>query len=64
MTEPCINEIERVIRSAAQSGEILVVTSAARSIAAQCGGSPKLIAEALTESGIRAGLTMQFGKVE
>lgn len=61
MSETCMAEIERTIRRAAEDGDILIVAMAAKKIAALCGGSPKPIAEALTQAGIRAGVTMQFG---
>lgn len=64
MSDPCIAEVERTIRHAAESGDILIVAMAAKTIAALCGGSPKPIAEALTQAGIRAGVTMQFGSPE
>ena len=62
MSENCITEIEKAVLHAAQSGETLFVALAAKSIAALCGGSAAQIAEALTQAGIRAGVTMQFGR--
>jgi hypothetical protein len=62
MPEQCIKEVERTIASAAASGETLFVAVVAKNIAARCGGSAEQIAEALTEAGIKAGLTMQFGR--
>ena len=62
MSETCISEIEKAVLHAAQSGEILFVAAKARAIAALCGGSAQQIAEELTQAGIRAGVTMQFGR--
>lgn len=62
MPETCMNEIENAVRHAAQSGDILFVATTAKSIAALCGESAKLIAEELTRAGIHAGVTMQFGR--
>ena len=62
MSETCIDAIENAVRHAAQSGETLFVALKARSIAALCGGSAHEIAEELTQAGIRAGVTMQFGR--
>jgi hypothetical protein len=64
MSDPCTNAIETAVRRAAQSGDILIVAHAAKTIASACGGSPSEIAEALTQAGIRAGVTMQFGAPE
>jgi hypothetical protein len=64
MTEHCTREIERTIQSAAASGEMLLVASVARAIAGRCGGSVEQIADALTNAGIKAGLTMQFGRTD
>jgi hypothetical protein len=64
LPENCIEEIERAIQSAAASGETLFVAYAAKTIADRCGGLADQIAEALTQAGIKAGLTMQFGKPE
>jgi len=61
MPEQCIKEVERTIASATASGETLFVAVTARNIAARCGGPAEQIAEALTQAGIKAGLTMQFG---
>ncbi len=61
MPEICAGEIDNAVRKAASTGEILLVPFVAKAIAANCGGSPRLIAEALTQAGIRAGVTMQFG---
>jgi len=57
-------EIARRIRQAAETGETLFVATAAKEIAGRSGGSPREIARHLTEAGIRAGLTMQFGTPE
>ena len=62
MPENCLSEIEKAVLHAARSGDILFVALAAKSIAALCGGSASQIAEALTQAGIRAGITMQFGR--
>lgn len=64
MSDTCMGEIEKTIRHAAQSGETLFVALTAKAIAALCGGSPQQIAEELTQAGIRAGVTMQFGRPE
>jgi hypothetical protein len=64
MSDNCRSEIEKTVGYAAESGETLFVALAAKAIAAQCGGSPALIAEELTRAGIRAGVTMQFGRPE
>jgi hypothetical protein len=64
MSNPSTAEIEKAVRLAAETGEILDVALVAKAIAARCGGSPKLIAEQLTEAGIKAGVTMQFGTPE
>lgn len=64
MSDPCNEEIQKTIRRAAESGDILIVAMSAKTIATLCGGSPRLIAEALTQAGIRAGITMQFGSPE
>ncbi len=61
MSETYSNEIRKVVENAAQTGELLSVASAAKRIARLCNASPKLVADQLTEAGIRAGLTMQFG---
>ena len=57
-------EIDKAIRHAAQSGEILLIAHVSKAIASRCGGSARLIAEALTQAGIRAGVTLQFGMPE
>ena len=64
MSELCTSEIDKAIQHAAGTGETLLVAFVARSIAVNCGGSPRLIAEQLTQAGIRAGLTMRFGAPE
>jgi hypothetical protein len=64
MSDPCATAIESAVRRAAQSGDILIVAHAAKTIASVCGGSPSEIAKALTQAGIKAGLTMQFGTPE
>ena len=63
-SDPCRQAIEQAISQAAASGETLFVASTARAIAAQHGAPPKVVAEQLTEAGIKAGLTMQFGSPE
>lgn len=62
MSETCREEIEKAIKRAASEGEILFVAMIAKRIAARCGESANLIAEELTQAGIRAGVTMQFGR--
>ena len=62
MSETCIREIDKAIRHASQTGETLFVALVAKGISALCGGSPQHIAEELTRAGIRAGVTMQFGR--
>jgi hypothetical protein len=64
MSDLCSEEIDNTVHRAAQTGDILIVAVDAKRIAALCGGSPQKIAEALTQAGIRAGLTMQFGAPE
>jgi hypothetical protein len=64
LPDNCFEEIERAIQFAAMSGETLFVAHAAKTIADQCGGLADEIAEALTQAGIKAGVTMQFGKPE
>ena len=64
MSENCMSEIDKAVNHAAQSGDTLFVALAAKAIAALCGGSPQQIAEELTQAGIRAGVTMQFGRAE
>jgi hypothetical protein len=61
MSDPWTEEIENTVRRAAEMGEILIVAMDAKRIATLYGGSPQSIAEALTQAGIRAGVTMQFG---
>ena len=61
MSEACMKEVERAVSSAAQTGELLRVALKAKEIARQCGAPARLIADMLTEAGIRAGVTMQFG---
>ena len=56
-------EIAKAVEHAGRTGEILFVGLVAKRIAAACGGSPKVIAEELTQAGIRAGVTMQFSAV-
>ena len=62
MSETCFSEIDKAIRHAAQTGDTLFVALVAKAISALCGGSPGQIAEELTRAGIRAGVTMQFGR--
>lgn len=64
VSDLCREAIQQAIRHAAASGDTLFVASVAKTIAMRYGASPKEIAEQLTESGIRAGLTMQFGSPE
>ena len=64
MSENCNHEIQQVVENAARTGELLRVASVAKRIAHRCNASPKAIADLLTEAGIRAGLTMQFGAPE
>jgi hypothetical protein len=64
MSDVCMNEIDNAVRHAAQSGETLFVATVAKRIAGLCGGSPQSIAKALTQAGIKAGVTMQFGRPE
>jgi hypothetical protein len=64
MSDPWTEEIETTVRRAAEMGEILIVAIDAKRIAALYGGSLHSIAEALTQAGIRAGVTMQFGAAE
>jgi hypothetical protein len=64
MSDPWTEEIETTVRRAAEMGEILIVAIDAKRIAALYGGSLQSIAEALTQAGIRAGVTMQFGAAE
>jgi hypothetical protein len=54
-------EIEKAVEHAGRTGETLFVGMVARRIASACGGSAKAIAEELTQAGIKAGVTMQFG---
>ncbi|MBA3517672.1 MAG: hypothetical protein H0T75_08540 [Rhizobiales bacterium] len=63
MSELCTSEIDQAVAHAAHSGDTLLVAFVARAIASRCGGSPKLIAEELTQAGIKAGVTMQFGSL-
>lgn len=60
----CRQAIQQAIGQAAASGETLFVASVAKTIAIEHGASPKEIADQLTEAGIKAGLTMQFGSPE
>jgi hypothetical protein len=62
MSDHCTTEIQRAVENAAQTGELLRVAIVARRIAGMCDAPAKLVADRLTEAGIRAGLTMQFGK--
>jgi hypothetical protein len=64
MSDTCATEIRKAIEDAARTGELLRVATAAKRIAGLCGASPKFVADGLTEAGIRAGLTMQFGTPE
>jgi hypothetical protein len=64
VSDLCSQAIRQAIKQAAASGETLFVASVAKTIAIQHGGSPKEIADQLTEAGIKAGLTMQFGSPE
>ena len=64
LSEPCRQAIQQAISQAAASGDTLFVASVAKTIAVQHGASAKEIADQLTEAGIRAGLTMQFGSPE
>ena len=64
MSNPSTAEIEKAVRLAAETGEILDVVLVAKAIAARSGSSAKEIAEQLTEAGIKAGVTMQFGTPE
>lgn len=61
MSELCLQEIEETVRAALANGDTILVAFAAKNIALKCGGSPEQIAEALTQAGIKAGATMQFG---
>ncbi|HEX9905250.1 MAG TPA: hypothetical protein VGA77_09825 [Propylenella sp.] len=63
MSELCLQEIEETIRAAIANGDTILVAFAAKTIALKCGGSPELIAEALTKAGIKAGATMKFGTI-
>ena len=64
MSESFTIEIRKVVENAAMTGELLRVAPVARRIAGLCDVPPKLVADQLTEAGIRAGLTMQFGSPE
>ncbi len=64
MPEVCNGEIDTAIRHAARTGETLLIPYVAKMIASRCGGSPRLIAEALTQAGVKAGVTLQFGTPE
>ena len=64
MSDTCHAEIEKAVRRSAETGEVLYVAIVAKAIAALCGASPKAIADQLTEAGIRAKVTMQFGVPE
>ncbi len=64
MSEFCSQAIQQAISRAAASGETLFVASVAKAIAARHAASPKDVADQLTEAGIKAGLTMQFGSPE
>ncbi len=64
LSELCRQAIQQAISQAAASGDTLFVASVAKMIAIQHGASAKEIADQLTEAGIRAGLTMQFGSPE
>lgn len=61
MSDPCTIEIAKAVRHAAETGHVLYVANVAKDIAERCGGSAKDIAEELTQAGIKAGVTMQFG---
>jgi hypothetical protein len=61
MSEMQQTEIDKAIEHAGRTGETLFVGMVARRIASACGGSPQAIAEELTQAGIKAGVTMQFG---
>ena len=61
VSDLCRQAIQQAIQQAAASGETLFVASVAKTIAIRHGGSPKEIADQLTEAGIKAGLTMRFG---
>ena len=64
MSEMFSIEIQKVVENAARTGELLRVAAAAKRIAGLCDAPPKLEAAQLTEAGIRAGITMQFGMPE
>jgi hypothetical protein len=61
MSDPCAIAIERAVRDAAAACAILDVATAAKRIAAECGGPARTIADRLTEAGIKAGVTLQLG---
>ncbi len=61
MPEICTGEIDKAVQNAAQTGETLLIPFVAKAIASRCGGSPRLIAEALAKAGILAGVTLQLG---
>jgi hypothetical protein len=64
MSDTCHFEIQKAVENAARTGELLRVAPIAKRIAGLCEMSPRLVADQLTEAGIRAGLTMQFGAPE
>lgn len=64
MSETCSTEIQKTVENAARTGELLRVATAAKRIAGLCNIPPRLVADQLTEAGIRAGITMQFGMPE
>ena len=64
LSDLCRQAIQQAISQAAASGDTLFVASVVKTIAIQHGASAKEIADRLTEAGIRAGLTMQFGSPE
>ena len=61
MSDPCRTEIEKAIREAAETGHVLYVSRVATDIAGRCVGVARTIATQLTEAGIKARVTMQFG---
>lgn len=61
MSDLCRQAIAEAVMKAAASGDTLFVATVAKTIAMQAGASAKDVARELTEAGIRAGVTMQFG---
>ena len=63
-SEAVSKAVHDAVRKAAASCETLFVASVAKTIAARHGASARDVDDRLTQAGIQAGATMQFGRPE